>query len=62
MSVILGISMVGGSSKVNKDENIATVNGSGIIVGNYEKVLGLNKQSMDCLLYTSTIIYMIEYI
>ncbi|MDU4933716.1 MAG: peptidylprolyl isomerase [Peptostreptococcaceae bacterium] len=47
MSVILGISMVGCSSKVNKDENIATVNGSGIIVGNYEKVLGLNKQSME---------------
>ena len=47
ISVILGISMVGCSSKVNKDENIATVNGSGIIVGNYEKVLGLNKQSME---------------
>ena len=47
MSVILGISMIGCSSKVNKDENIATVNGSGIIVGNYEKVLGLNKQSME---------------
>ena len=47
MSIILGISMVGCSSKVNKDENIATVNGSGIIVGNYEKVLGLNKQSME---------------
>ena len=47
MSVILGISMVGCSSKVNKDENIATVNGSGIIVGNYEKVLGLNKQSIE---------------
>lgn len=47
MSVILGISMVGCSSKVNKDENIATINGSGIIVGNYEKVLGLNKQSME---------------
>lgn len=47
MSVILGISMIGCSSKVNKDENIATVNGSGIIVGNYEKVLGLNKQSIE---------------
>lgn len=47
MSFILGISMIGCSSKVNKDENIATVNGSGITVGNYEKVLGLNKQSME---------------
>lgn len=47
MSIILGISMIGCSSKVKKDENIATVNGSGIIVGNYEKVLGLNKQSIE---------------
>ena len=47
MSIILGISMIGCSAKVNKDENIATVNGSGITVGNYEKVLWLNKQSME---------------
>lgn len=48
MSAILGLSMIGcSSSKVSKDENVATVNGSKISVGNYEVVLQLNKQSIE---------------
>lgn len=48
LSAVLGLGMIGcNSSKVNKDENIATVNGSGISVGNYEVVLKLNKQSIE---------------
>lgn len=46
LSVILGIGMIGCSS-TDKNENIATVNGNGITLGNYEKVLELNKQSIE---------------
>ncbi|WP_279265929.1 MULTISPECIES: peptidylprolyl isomerase [unclassified Romboutsia] len=48
MSSILGLSMIGcSSSKIDKEENIATVNGNGITVGNYQIVLELNKQSIQ---------------
>ena len=46
MSMILGIGMIGCSS-ISKNEKVATVNGSEITVGNYEKVLELEKQSIE---------------
>ena len=46
MSIILGIGMIGCSS-TNKNEEISNVNGSSITVGNYEKVLELEKQSIE---------------
>ena len=46
MSIILGIGMIGCSS-TNKNKEISNVNGSSITVGNYEKVLELEKQSIE---------------
>ncbi|MGL5328912.1 MAG: peptidylprolyl isomerase [Peptostreptococcaceae bacterium] len=54
ISIVLGMSMIGCSSKVDKNENIATVNGNRITVGNYESILALNKQRAE-MYYGNTI-------
>lgn len=53
MSIILGIGMIGCSS-TNKNKELSNVNGSSITVGNYEKVLELEKQSIEAY-YGSTV-------
>ncbi len=45
LSMIMTLSLVGCSS--NGDETVATVNGQTITLGNYEKLLALNKTSME---------------
>lgn len=47
MSVVLGISLIGCSSKVDPNEVIMTVNGRDVNAGYYEKMLGLYKQSIQ---------------
>lgn len=54
ISIVLGISMIGCSSKVDKNADIATVNGNGIKVGYYESTLALNKQTVE-MYYGNTI-------
>ncbi|MGL5693557.1 MAG: peptidylprolyl isomerase [Peptostreptococcaceae bacterium] len=54
MSIVLGMGMIGCSSKVDKNADIATVNGSGIKVGYYESMLALNKQTVE-MYYGNTI-------
>ena len=45
LSMIITISLIGCSN--NNDKAIATVNGQDITLGNYEKLLALNKSSME---------------
>lgn len=47
MSVVLGVSLIGCSSKVDPNEIVMTVNGRDVNVGYYEKMLGLYKQSIQ---------------
>lgn len=47
MSVMLGISLIGCSSKVDPNEVVMTVNGRDVNAGYYEKMLGLYKQSIE---------------
>ena len=45
LSMIMVLSLVGCSN--NGEETVATVNGETITLGNYEKLLALNKTSME---------------
>lgn len=54
MSVVLGISLIGCSNKVDTDAVVMTVNGREVSAGYYQKMLGLYKQSIEQM-YGSTI-------
>lgn len=47
MSVVIGMSLVACSGKVDKNEVIMTVEGIDVTAGYYEKMLGLYKQSIE---------------
>lgn len=47
LSMIMTMSLIGCSNKTDENEPVAIVNGQAITLGNYEKLLALNKSSME---------------
>ena len=54
LSSLLGISVVGCSSKLNSDDIVAQINNNNITLGQFQKTLALYKQSLESM-YGSTI-------